>query len=164
MTLSWHGLLYLIKIVKYCLDGVCALSWYTGPIRKYWSLPFLADWVKIASISICTFSVGSLSGYCLIAVRSFLGKSGHCRDKVVFYHAEDTNRIKLLLRTGESGRNRLETVKSGRFLNTIVVLLSCLSYKLVIIFLTPKHKILFLLITHFNQEWSYQEQKVRLYW
>ena len=87
------------------------------------SLPFLADGVQNASRScrMSYVSVGSLSGHCLISVGSHLGESGRCRDRFgsFFYHAKDTNRIRIGLKTGESGRIRLETAESGRFPNNI---------------------------------------------
>ncbi len=95
----------------------------------------------------CRVTVWSLSDRILmnrVAVRT---------DSVIFYHAKDTNRIRIGLRTGESGWIRLETAESGRFLNNIWLLswLNKCFYKS-----ATNHRILIRLLTKFNREWSYQ--------
>ena len=140
VTMSWQILLYRIKIVTMsCVVIVLwigTLSWWTGMIWRNFSLPIESRFCRM---------------------RTVFAESAVGTDSVVFYHAEDTNRIRFGLRTGESGRIRLETAESGRFLNNIG-LLSWLFFCLLQIceFPAPHHTIWIRLLTNLNREWSYQ--------
>ena len=128
VTMSWHILLYRIKIVTmscvvWTVSGQCPMDRYAVVMNGHDLEKFFIA-VSCRLSPDCVQILPNASVHCPVTVWSLSDRIRENRDavgtdSVVVYHAEDTNRIRYGLRTGESWRIRLETAESGRFLNNI---------------------------------------------